>query len=91
MINYYLRAAKDGGARITVSDIKGDPIAQLKGPSATGINRVPWNMRAGSGAVSGRGGGRGGGGPVLPAGDYRITVDGGGQQQTAIGRIRERI
>jgi hypothetical protein len=28
---------------------------------------------------------------VLPAGDYRITVDVAGQQQTTIGRIRERI
>ena len=27
----------------------------------------------------------------LPAGDYRITVDVGGQQETTVGRIRERI
>jgi hypothetical protein len=28
---------------------------------------------------------------VLPAGEYRITVEAGGQQQTTVGRIRERI
>jgi photosystem II stability/assembly factor-like uncharacterized protein len=96
VINYYLRAKADGGSAVTITDIKGDRIAQLKGPSEPGINRVLWNMRAGAAAASGgrggRGGGRGGfGGPVLPAGDYRITVDVAGQQQTTIGRIRERI
>jgi hypothetical protein len=37
-----------------------------------------------------QGSGRGGG-PVLPAGDYKITVTVGGEQQTTIGRIRERL
>jgi photosystem II stability/assembly factor-like uncharacterized protein len=90
VINYYLRAKHDAGARVTVADIKGTEIAQLKGPSEAGLNRVQWNMRPGSASVGGRGG-RGGGGQTLPAGDYRITVDVAGQQQTTIGRIRERI
>ena len=88
-IAYWLRAGVDGGAAVSIADIKGDRIAQLKGPSEAGLNRVQWNMRAGTGAGGGRG--RGAGGPLLPAGDYRIIVDVGGQQQTTIGRIRERI
>jgi photosystem II stability/assembly factor-like uncharacterized protein len=93
VINYFLRDKQDGGAQITVADLKGQQVAQLKGPSAAGLNRAMWNMRAdGGGAAGGRGGGRGGfGGPTLPAGEYRITVSVGGQQQTIFGRIRERI
>ena len=90
VINYYVRAKHDAGARVTIVDIKGAEVAQLKGPSEAGLNRVLWNMRAGSTPTAGRGG-RGGGGPTLPAGDYRITVDVGGQQETTVGRIRERI
>jgi photosystem II stability/assembly factor-like uncharacterized protein len=88
-IAYYLRAAADTGARITIADIKGEQLAQLKGPSEAGLNRVLWNMRAGGAPVGGRGGR--GGGPTLPTGDYKITVDVAGQQQTTIGRIRDRI
>jgi photosystem II stability/assembly factor-like uncharacterized protein len=89
IVNYYLRAKADTGARVTISDIRGTEIAQLKGPSEAGLNRVPWNMRAGSAPAGGRGGR--GAGPTLPSGDYRITVDVAGQQQTTIGRIRERV
>jgi photosystem II stability/assembly factor-like uncharacterized protein len=93
VINYALRMKEAAGARITVSDIKGEQVAVLKGPSEAGLNRVLWNMRAGAAAqASGRGGfGGRGGGPMLPVGEYRITVDVAGQQQTTIGRIRERI
>ncbi len=94
IINYYLRDKMDGGARVTIADIKGDQVAQLMGTSDAGLNRVTWNMRGGAAAAGGRGGpggGRGGGGPVLPSGDYRITVEVGGQQQTTVGRIRDRI
>jgi photosystem II stability/assembly factor-like uncharacterized protein len=92
-INYYLRGKLDGGAVVTISDIKGDRVAQIKGTSDAGLNRVLWNMRAGAAAApGGRGGGRGGfGGPLLPPGEYRIVVEAGGQQQATVGRIRERI
>jgi hypothetical protein len=90
VINYSLRAKGDAGARVTITDIKGTDIAQLKGSAEAGLNRVLWNMRAGTAAATGRGG-RGGGGPTLPAGDYRITVEVGGQKETTIGRIRERL
>lgn len=41
--------------------------------------------------VSTRGGRGAFGGPLLPPGEYRITVSAAGQQQTTLGRIRERI
>ena len=56
VIDYYLRAAARTGARITIADIKGEEIAQLKGPSEAGLNRVLWNMRAGGAPAGGRGG-----------------------------------
>jgi len=64
-------------------------MATLKGPAEPGLNRVLWNMRRSGTAAAGAG--RGGGGPLLPAGDYRVTVTAGGTQQMKIGRIRERI
>ncbi len=100
VINYYLRGKHDGGAQITIFDIRGEAIAHVKGPSDAGVNRALWNMRpstssgqALSGGQAARAGrGRGGfGGPPLPAGDYRITLSVAGQQLTTIGRIRERI
>ena len=95
VINYYLRAGQEGASVVTIFDIRGERVAQLEGPSAAGINRVLWNMRAGAAAAAGGRGARGGrgrgGGPLLPAGDYRIVVEAGGQQATTTGRIRERI
>jgi hypothetical protein len=90
VINYSLRAKDAAGARVTISDIKGTDVAQLKGPAEAGLNRVLWNMRAGTAAATGRGG-RGGGGPTLPAGDYGITVEVGGLKETTVGRIRARM
>jgi hypothetical protein len=94
VVTYHLREKHDGGAQIAISDIKGERIALVKGPSDAGLNRAFWNMRAGS---TESGGGRGGGGrgsfagPLLPPGEYRITVSAGGEQQATVGRIRERI
>jgi hypothetical protein len=94
VISYWLRDAPPGGATVTVEGNSGEQIARLEGPAEAGLNRVLWNMRAGSG---GGGGGRGGfgggrgGGPPLDPGSYRITVEVGGEQQSTIGRIRKRI
>jgi hypothetical protein len=94
VISYYLRAAQEGGSRVTISDVRGAEIGQLKGASEAGLNRVLWNMRRGSGLpAGGRGGfgGRGGGGTLMPPGEYGISVEVGGQRQTTTGRIRERL
>jgi hypothetical protein len=91
VIQYQLLVPDTAGARVTVARVTGESIAELKGPSAAGVNRVLWNMRAGGAQGGGRGGGRGGGGPVLPPGEYKITVTAGGQTVSTTGRIRERI
>ncbi len=90
VISYSLRAKDDAGARVTITDVRGAEIAQIKGPSEAGLNRVQWNMRAGAAATTGRGG-RGAGGPTLPAAEYQITVEVGGMKEMTVGRIRERI
>jgi photosystem II stability/assembly factor-like uncharacterized protein len=96
IINYHLRAKPAGEAVATVFDIKGDRVAQIKGPADAGLNRLSWNMRRGStGPAAGGpppGGGQGGGGAaLLPPGEYRVVLEVAGQQQTTIARIRERI
>ncbi len=92
VLHYYLRDKADGGAQITVFDIRGEAIAHVAGPGEPGLNRALWNMRAGSAGGGQTGRGRGGfGGPPLPAGEYRIVLSVAGQQLTAIGRIRARI
>ena len=92
VINYWLRDAHAGGATAVVTDISGEQIARLEGPSDAGLNRILWNMRPGSGGERGGRGGFGGrgGAPPLAAGDYRITVTVGDGTQTKVGRIRER-
>lgn len=89
-INYYVRDTSDGGAQVViddVSDVSGQPVATLRGTATRGLNRMLWNMRRAA-----PGGGRGGGGAaLLPTEDYRATVTVGAEQQTRIGRIRDRI
>jgi len=90
IINYYLSQKAEGEAVVTVYDIRGERVAQIKGPAEAGLNRLSWNMRRASGGPP-TGGPQGGGGPLMPAGEYRVVLEAGGQQQTAIARIRERI
>ena len=87
VVNYFLREKGAADAELTIADPAGQTIATLRGPAERGLNRVLWNMRRASPA----GGGRGGGAPLLPPGDYRVTVSAGSAQQTTVGRIRERI
>ena len=96
IINYYLRAKADGEAGATVFDIKGDRVAQIKGPAEAGLNRLSWNMRRGSPSTgSGQGPSTGSGQAASVGRDAARRVsrraEAGGQQQTTIARIRERI
>ena len=88
IIQYYLREKQDGGARVGITDIRGEQIATLQGPSEAGMNRVAWNMRRTS---EGTGRGFGAQTPLLSPGDYAISVSAGGQEQRTVGRIRARI
>ncbi|MBZ5497953.1 MAG: hypothetical protein LAP85_16245 [Acidobacteriia bacterium] len=99
VINYYLKAADSTGARVTITDVTGKPVAQLSGSGRAGINRIEWNMRATAGvtppaAPAGRGGGGGRGGQFgtpAPVGDYLVTIEAAGEKLTKVARIRERI
>ena len=89
VITYYLREKYEGGARVTIADSTGQPVATLGGPAAPGLNRLLWNIRSRAGG--GRGARGAGGAALLPPGDYRVTLSVGGMEQTAIGRIRQPI
>src|SRR6185437_14692925 len=43
-IVYRLGSAASGGARIIISDVSGDTLANLTGPGAVGTNHVTWNF-----------------------------------------------
>jgi hypothetical protein len=86
-ISYYLRAKGTSEATVAVHDIRGNLVAELKGPAEAGINRVRWNMRAGAAASGGRGESE----PPLPPGEFRITVSAAGQEATTVARIRARL
>lgn len=89
VINYFVREKSESGATVTIANVQGDTVATVQGPAEPGFNRVLWNMRRSGAGVAG--GGRGAGGPLMPAGEYRVTVAAGGAQQSKVGRIRERI
>ncbi|HEX6317029.1 MAG TPA: hypothetical protein VFZ73_19285, partial [Gemmatimonadaceae bacterium] len=88
-INYYLKSAGSGTARIQIADVTGRVIRDLEGPVAQGINRVQWNLapnpppdaQGGRGGGGGGGGGFGFGGGVEP-GTYKVTLTVGGQTLT---------
>jgi hypothetical protein len=80
---YYLGSAADGPVTVTVSDASGNELARLEGETGPGIHQVLWNMRP-RGPGGGFGGG-GGGGPLdrlVPPGEYRVTLEVGGDRLT---------
>jgi photosystem II stability/assembly factor-like uncharacterized protein len=71
VITYYVRAGGSGAATIVIKDATGRTFRTMQGPTASGLNRVVWDMRMDSaipreptlaGAPQGGRGGRGGGG-----------------------------
>ena len=87
MINYYVKADVEAGARVTVADAGGRVVATLTGPARRGLNRVQWSLGGGGG---GRGGGAAAGGPP-PVGDYVVTLEVGGEKMSKPARVRERL
>jgi hypothetical protein len=96
VINYWSREAVATGARVAITDASGRQVAQLQGQVRVGLNRVQWNMTetlataAPPAGRGGRGGGRGGG-PLVAAGDYRVTLEVGDARLTKPAKVRERI
>ena len=88
VINYYVKADVEGGARVTVADAGGRVVATLTGPARRGLNRVQWSLGGGGG---GRGGGAGAPGGPPPVGEYIVTLEVGGEKMSKPARVRERL
>ena len=92
VLNYYLKADATAEATITVADLSGKTIRQVKGPAKSGLNRALVNL---AGSFGGRAGGRGRGeGPAeapLGIGDYVVTVEVAGEKLTKRARVRAKI
>jgi photosystem II stability/assembly factor-like uncharacterized protein len=95
-ITYYLRDAGSGQAEVTIADASGKAIRTLKGPVASGANRVVWDLRyappvdsANAPAAGGRGGGGGRGGPpaAVPVGFPAGGEGGGGRGGAPVGPL----
>jgi photosystem II stability/assembly factor-like uncharacterized protein len=91
-IRYYLKTAHTEPPTVVVNDAGGKEVARLQGPSNAGLNTVVWNMLAGGGPTTGRGGGRGRGpgySPEIwvPLGDYTVSLEIGGQKLVQQARI----
>jgi photosystem II stability/assembly factor-like uncharacterized protein len=97
-ITYALRAAASAQAEITIADATGKTIRTLKGPTATGVNRVVWDLRyappidsanapAGGGRGGGGGGGRGGPPAATPVGFPAGGEGGGGRGGAPVGPL----
>ena len=78
-IAYYLKNSATGNARVTISDGTGRALRTLEGTASAGINRVLWNLTAGSGQSGGRGGVAG---PAVPPGTYTVTLEVAGEKLT---------
>jgi len=89
VVNYYLKAAASGAAKITVKDFTGKVVRELEGPAKAGLNRALVAL----GSPGGRGFGGRGGAAVAPlaVGNYTVTLDVAGQSLTKPARVRERI
>ncbi|MCI0487250.1 MAG: hypothetical protein L0229_11695 [Blastocatellia bacterium] len=92
-ISYYLKSAASEDVKITVSDITGKVLRNLKGTKDIGLNRVQWDLREDPpqpppGFNPGGGGGGGGGrfrfrqGPPVDPGTYIVKVSVGGKELT---------
>jgi hypothetical protein len=85
-ITYYLRDRANGQADITIADAAGKTIRTLKGPAASGVNRIVWDLRyqppvdsGNAPAGGGRGGGGGGGGRGGPPAAVPVGFPAGGE------------
>jgi Sortilin, neurotensin receptor 3, len=61
-IQYYLKAAAPGPAKVSVIDVRGRTLCTSDGPATPGIHRVQWTLIAPLTSGGGRGGRAGGGG-----------------------------
>jgi hypothetical protein len=101
-ISYYLKSAVSDDVKITISDISGKVLRNLKGTNVAGLTRVQWNLRGdppprppdfrrggGGGAGSGGGGAGGFAGAAFEPGVYLVKLSAGGKDYTTRVRVEE--
>ncbi len=88
-VNYYLKEMAAGGAKITVTDMSGNVLEEIKGGAEAGINTALWFMRARpAGGQAQRFMGRGG--AQVDPGEYLVTLEVGGRKLTTTAVVRGR-
>ena len=102
-ISYYLKSAASGDVKITISDISGKVLRNLKGTNDAGLNRVQWNLRGdppprpgppdfrGGGGPGGGGGFGGIAGAAFEPGVYLVKLSVGGKEYTNRVRVEEDV
>jgi hypothetical protein len=70
-IHYYLKSAASGPVTIEISDLYGNRVRTMTGPSARGLNHTAWNLRARCAGCTCRQAGGGAGGPRRRCGWWR--------------------
>lgn len=93
-INFWSRGPINGDATLTITNIAGDMVARLTSRVQPGLNRVYWDMRptpASPSDSAGTGRARMMRLPVVPPGEYLISLEVAGETIKKIGRVRERF
>ncbi|HSG46436.1 MAG TPA: hypothetical protein VLA43_01360 [Longimicrobiales bacterium] len=94
LIRYHLAEEVDAeSVAVVVTDVAGEPVRTLAGPTGEGLHTVVWDLRHGApepGGEEGEGGGRFGAprGPTVFPGSYTVTLEAGGFVQSRTVEVR---
>jgi hypothetical protein len=93
VVNYWLKADRDGKVMVRISDPYGEQVSLLEGKSTAGLQSVVWDFRrtAAPGqtpAAAPQGGGRGGQVRLAPPGEYVVALEIGEQKWTQRATVR---
>lgn len=87
-IHFWQREASSGPAVIRVTNEAGETVFTTKVAAGSGLRRAFWNLRVSTGTPGGGSRGGRGSGIVAPPGDYTVTLEIGGQQQSQPATVR---
>jgi photosystem II stability/assembly factor-like uncharacterized protein len=78
ILNYYVKTSAKTPAALTIQDRAGNVVRELQGTTASGLNRVIWDLRSSAPAAL-----QNQRGPFVPPGTYRVTVRAAGRESSA--------